>query len=372
MLAYFLIVTFFGGLGYQLRRWFGKQRWYMGLLFVAVLYVPGFTAALFGLIALGFPFEAARRLAGSPVLGGLVIGALFLCASNDWASSFSGEVPDTSEELGATNKGETQKRKDLDGRKTATQQDAGWGTLAPVTWKTVMTAAGGTVLLIGLVIALRGPYTNSVGESSSSPKPLPETREVRVDLTGVPSEATVQVPATFTPASSPRQRAREALAFVAVWPDEANRSMYSKLLLRNWEKGLHESTILAIGQPGNMKGHQGKLTPTKWRAVLEKSQEMSNSDFRSRLDALQSQFRGETDVSSKPSTPAVTVRNGRLIVYRIAEVERDDKNLRQLRARKVMYESGYVAAIDMAVGRESTLPVDSLRCYVKAISFSVK
>lgn len=84
MLTYLLIVSLFGGIGYQARRWLGKQRWYMGIAFVALGYVPGFAVVLFALLAMGHPFDAARGAAAGPVFGGLIIGAVCLCSSGGW------------------------------------------------------------------------------------------------------------------------------------------------------------------------------------------------------------------------------------------------------------------------------------------------
>jgi amino acid transporter len=91
MLVFFLIIAFFTGIGYQLRRWLGKQRWYVGLAFVLVLYIPGFTAVFFSLMMLGTSFEVARRTTAAPVLGGLIVGALYLCRSGDWLPGIDDE-----------------------------------------------------------------------------------------------------------------------------------------------------------------------------------------------------------------------------------------------------------------------------------------
>jgi hypothetical protein len=77
----FLIITLLAGIGLQLRRWVGKQRWYMGVGFVFVLYIPAYIGAIAGFSAYGTPIDVAVRRAPSPAFGGLVLGALCLCAS---------------------------------------------------------------------------------------------------------------------------------------------------------------------------------------------------------------------------------------------------------------------------------------------------
>jgi hypothetical protein len=86
-----LIITFFAGIGYQLRRWLGPQPWYMGVGFVVVLYMPAFLAVLVGGVALGAPFTAARQAAVTPVLSGLIVGAVCLCSSDQWAPLEEGD-----------------------------------------------------------------------------------------------------------------------------------------------------------------------------------------------------------------------------------------------------------------------------------------
>jgi hypothetical protein len=98
MLAFFLIVTLLAGIGYQLRRWFGKQPWYMGVGFVVLLYLPAFVGALFVLSALGTPMDTALRTAPSPVLGGLITGAVYLCGSGGWMPGVPVEQDDATAE----------------------------------------------------------------------------------------------------------------------------------------------------------------------------------------------------------------------------------------------------------------------------------
>ncbi len=374
MIASLLIITLLAGIGFQLRRWIGKQPWYMGVGFVIFLYVPALTGAVGALSALGMPVDAANRGVLLPVLSGLLSGALCLCSSGAL-------MPGATEEVLRVEEAETSKAADVDpapGRKS-TRVFGGVRdkALQSIPSRTQVSVALGGLFLAGILLFVLWSSTkvgNRLvafgGEEESNGRPL-NTREVKVDLPGIPSSARLQVPIAFTTANSPRRRAREALTLAAVRPD--THESYSKLLYRNWAGSLLELTMLAIGQPENLKGDQGNLTPGKWQTVLKKSRDMSSSSFPNRLDSLQARFERIVDSPGfEVSSPAAIVREGNLVVYKTVEVTRDGENIRQLTARKVMYDSGYCVFADIAVSTRGGQPVDSLASYVRATTFSIE
>lgn len=361
VLVFFLIVTLFGGVGYQLRRWFGKQQWYVGVAFVLVLYLPAFLAVLIGLMLLGAPFESARRVAASPTLGGLITGALCLCASDIW-------MPEASVE------GQEAKGKELpDANSPHDEQETDKAPPRPFsqTWKKAAALFGALFLISVVMIFSRAGSSTSKDATSQAPGQSIDTREVQVDLVGVPSTATMEVPATFSPASSASEEVTEQTILTAAKKNEARPGSYSKVLARDWSTDLMQMTTLSIGQLGSTMEHQGEITRNQWQAILEKATEaMSDPEFRKRVDSFQTRIEDRAGASYDMSSPAVTVRNGSLIIYKTVQAQADNRLVQQLLARKQMYDAGYIVVADVAISVEKGPPVDSLRSYMGVISFS--
>lgn len=338
----------------------------MGVAFVLVSYVPGFFVALFGLMSLGMSFEAARRTAGSPVLSGLVVGALYLCGSEGWLLGVPAEVEHSPEEEDfSSHRAKDRRVNALDekqDRRWAFWRRANWDNL-PLTWERMVTGLGATVLLIGLVVALQGRRVATTDDSGT----LIDTREVPVEIPELPATATLRVPAAFTPASSALEKAKQRL----ILNTGKSRSEYSRILSRDWDKEFREIATLSIGQLSSLKDHQGKFGPQQWEELLEKVRTPSQK-FQRRVDSLQSRIEQEKRLPVEMTSPTTTVRGGNIIVYKTVQVDLNGESMRQLTARKIMYDSGYSVLADIALTVGSDAPVDSLQEYVGAISFSAK
>lgn len=365
VLTYFLIFTFFGGIGYQLRRWLGRQRWYVGVGFVLVLYVPGFVLTLFGLVDLGMSFEAARRFAVSPVLGGLAAGAFYLCGPEAWLIGLSSETENPAEEDISSYEIKGQREKTID-----EQQRRRWSLWGEIwdrlqsTRERVLTAVGVIVLLGGLAVALQDHYA----DKADKPQPSIDTREVPVQIPELPVTAILRVPTAFTPASSALEKAKQRL----ILNTGETRSEYSQVLSRDWGKEFGEMAILSIGQLSTLKDSQGKIPVQKWRGLLEKARTPSQ-ELRKRVDSLQSRLENRKKAPGyKITSPTATVRNGSIIAYMTVQVAPNGEPARQLTARKIMYDSGYSVLAEVAITVGSDAPMDSLQKYVGAISFSAE
>jgi hypothetical protein len=363
VLVFFLIVTLFGGIGYQLRRWLGKQRWYVGVAFVLILYLPAFLAVLVGLMLLGAPFESARRVAASPTLSGLITGALCLCAPDSWMPEASEEAHEAKdEELPDASSLHDEQETDKESLHSSSQ-----------TWGLAAALFGALFLTSVVVIFMRAGSPISEDATSHAPGQSIDTREVQVDLVGVPSTAMLEVPETFSPTSSAFEETKERLILSAGKSNKARLTTYSKVLARDWTTELMQMTTLSIGQLKRLVRHQGEITRNQWQAILEKATEgMSDPEFRRRIDSLQSRIEDEAGSSFDASSPAVTVRNESLIVYKTVQAQVDNRLVQQLRARKQMYDAGYIVIADVSVTVGEGPPADSLRSYMRAISFSAE
>lgn len=361
--VFFLIVTLFGGIGYQLRRWLGKQRWYVGVAFVLILYLPAFLAVLVGLMLLGAPFESARRVAASPTLSGLITGALCLCAPDSWMPEASEEAHEAKdEELPDASSLHDEQETDKESLHSSSQ-----------TWGLAAALFGALFLTSVVVIFMRAGSSNSEDATSHAPGQSIDTREVQVDLVGVPSTATMEVPATFSPASSASEEVTEQTILTAAKKNEARPGSYSKVLARDWSTDLMQMTTLSIWQLGSTMEHQGEITQNQWQAILEKATEgMSDPEFRKRVDSFQTRIEDEAGASYDMSYPAVTVRDGSLIIYKTVQAQADNRLVQHLVASKQMYDAGYIVVADVAVSVEKGPPVDSLRSYMRVISFSAE